>query len=502
MATDTHGMGIPLPADSTKIKDFPKVAREGFEKVAEVLAGGVTEALLGKVAAAADDAVDDAVAERDLVSGDDKRLPLVDDAKIFRVRNADGGVPFRVENDSTYIGETEFRPGAEDRFIIQSLSGHLMLEADPVSGKVYAPNLHADRLTLPGGGSGGGGTGPAVTRVVINCQLGQSNGEGRARPYGGALDPADPRLEMFHWPSREIRPATVPLSSQQQQTGLSVITEISRQTLQREPAGTAVVIVNAAVGNSPLVGTTAGIGSWNTAYTGTEPRLAELAISALDTAIAAAARKYGLTPEIRLFWHQGEADSNYSAYVSALDALIAVFRAKYGPAVPFTLGGMVPEYVRSAAGRDQIRRAHIQTPARQLLTAYADGIPNGGGSANTGDIVHYARAGVEALGADMYEAYRRALANTAGSVPVPPPAVTARHRAGVLSVSWTQPFCRVTGYKLEHSADGETWTTAPAAAVPLETSASITTAGAYVRISTVNENGTSAPTTPVLALGA
>lgn len=43
MATDTQGMGIPVPADSTRIQDFPKVARAGFERVAEVLAGGMTE---------------------------------------------------------------------------------------------------------------------------------------------------------------------------------------------------------------------------------------------------------------------------------------------------------------------------------------------------------------------------------------------------------------------------------------------------------------------------
>lgn len=43
MADDSHGMGIPLPADSTRITDFPKVARAGFEQIAKVLAGGVTE---------------------------------------------------------------------------------------------------------------------------------------------------------------------------------------------------------------------------------------------------------------------------------------------------------------------------------------------------------------------------------------------------------------------------------------------------------------------------
>lgn len=57
MATDSHGMGIPLPADSTKVHEFPKVARSGFEKVAEVLAGGITPGIEDAVAAASGTAV-------------------------------------------------------------------------------------------------------------------------------------------------------------------------------------------------------------------------------------------------------------------------------------------------------------------------------------------------------------------------------------------------------------------------------------------------------------
>lgn len=491
--------------DLAKVQKVPASPGLGTEQAVALVAAAqqALEEVKGAVLEGAGDAAAAAVSEEvekaQLVRSTDPRIPQVGQEDAFLVMNADGGVPFRVEGDSTFVGNTEVVP--DEVFSVVSKSGHLLFSIDPVSGKVYAPNLYANSFQLAGAPASGAGS-KSVTRVIINCQLGQSNGEGRAKPYGGALDPADSRIDMYHWPTGELRTATVPLSSQQQQTGLSVITEVSRHTLRREPEGTVVVILNAAVGNSPLVGATAAIGSWNTAYTGSEPHLAEIALSALDATIAAATRKYGLAPEVRLFWHQGEADSNYSAYVSALDALISVFRAKYGPTVPFTLGGMVPEYIKSATGRDQIRRAHIQTPARHLVTAYADGIPNGGGSANTGDIVHYGRAGVETLGADMYEAYRRALANTAGSVPVPPPVVNARQRAGSLIVSWEQPFCRVTGYKLEHSADGESWTTVPAPAVALETSASIASTAAYVRISTINENGTSAPTTPVIALGA
>lgn len=73
MATDSHGMGIPLPDDSTKIHEFPKVARAGFEKVAEVMAGGATDAMAGAAAGA----VGKEIARRDLVEGSDPRLPSV-----------------------------------------------------------------------------------------------------------------------------------------------------------------------------------------------------------------------------------------------------------------------------------------------------------------------------------------------------------------------------------------------------------------------------------------
>lgn len=42
MAEDTHGMGIPLPADSTPIHQYPAIARMMGEKIAEILAGGLT----------------------------------------------------------------------------------------------------------------------------------------------------------------------------------------------------------------------------------------------------------------------------------------------------------------------------------------------------------------------------------------------------------------------------------------------------------------------------
>ena len=75
MAEDTHGMGIPLPADSTPIHQYPKVARQMGEKVAEILAGGMTEGATEAVNKAVPPAVAKAITAADLVRGDDARLP-------------------------------------------------------------------------------------------------------------------------------------------------------------------------------------------------------------------------------------------------------------------------------------------------------------------------------------------------------------------------------------------------------------------------------------------
>lgn len=79
MAEDSHGMGIPLPADSTKIHQFPGVTRNAMERVAELLAGGITEGQQSAVNALAEAAVDTELAASDVVKGNDGRVPVVND---------------------------------------------------------------------------------------------------------------------------------------------------------------------------------------------------------------------------------------------------------------------------------------------------------------------------------------------------------------------------------------------------------------------------------------
>jgi hypothetical protein len=165
----------------------------------------------------------------------------------------------------------------------------------------------------------------------------------------------------------------------------------------------------------------------------------------------------------------------------------------------------VPEWVAAAptsAGR--IRAALLDTPRRLQRTAYVDGVPNGGGSASVGDLVHYAREGVEKLGRLAHEGWKRAVMNVATSIPAPPQVVTARYRAGALTVSWSPPYSRVTTFVVEYQIDGGTWVTATLTR-PLDTTLTVTGltgTTVAVRVSTTNEVGTSAPSTPVTAIGA
>lgn len=70
MADDSYGMGIPLPADSTPIWQFPAVARKMGNRMAEILAGTLPAGLLESLQKAADEVI----AGRSLVDSTDLRL--------------------------------------------------------------------------------------------------------------------------------------------------------------------------------------------------------------------------------------------------------------------------------------------------------------------------------------------------------------------------------------------------------------------------------------------
>lgn len=376
-------------------------------------------------------------------------------------------------------------PGA---WVVEDRNGTVAFSISS-TGAIYAPTLN------------GAAAGPQ--RVFVIYGAGQSNMEGRAQPFSATLDPVDPNLMMWNWSTSALTTATVPLSSQQAQSGLSILTVMGREALRELPSNTVVIVVNAGVGSSPLVGSNS-TGTWNPSGTAT-PNLYNIFVSTIASVRSAIAARFpGLPVTEVMAWHQGEADTTRDNYATVWDALCdGVRSATNNPSLPIVLGGIVPEYIVAQPTRALVREAHIGTPARKTFTAYQDGISNGGGSGSTTDIVHYAREGATRLGKAMWQGLKRAMSNSSTSVPVPPQTITATRVNGAVTVTWDQPMCRVTDYTVDRSTDGGTSWTNVSRAIPLETKATFTSAASavLVRIATVNENGTSAYSTPVPVIG-
>lgn len=90
MADDSHGMGIPLPADSTPIHQYPAVARKMGEKVAEILAGGITEATADVVRRQVDAAVGPALSDEIRAAGLLTGVSEIDESIAFSITDKAG----------------------------------------------------------------------------------------------------------------------------------------------------------------------------------------------------------------------------------------------------------------------------------------------------------------------------------------------------------------------------------------------------------------------------
>ncbi|MDF2826864.1 MAG: hypothetical protein K0R01_147 [Mycobacterium sp.] len=515
--------GIRYPDGASRAKDLgPELQRmaEDIDGFIDREIEANSPAFLEQAQIAAARAVLEELEAKDLPYGDDERLlrrgygdrlVVVDGAGEEQLTVKPGHVGTGVATVDLGLARIEpsraFRVGAND---------HEFLSISPDTGDVAFAGMtvrHSRGFQIAGEDEriiwdvdSAAGAGTAVRRVVFQWLLGQSNMEGRGRPYGPELDPPDERMLQWHFPSQSLNLATVPLSSKQQQTGLSVGTVIAREVLANEPAGTVVVNVNSAVGNSGLVSTPAP-GQWKWGSTAAVPHLADQALNDFNAAMAATVARYpGIPIEVRAFWVQGEADSDGAAYAAALTELVTALRAQTAQNFTFTIGGMVPEYIISAPTRAAIRAAHIDAPRQLLRAGYADGVANGGGSNPTAagtDLVHYAREAVERLGRAMYAAWRRAVTNVAASAPYTPLDVTATRSRGTATVTWSPAYGRVTAYVVEYSADGgDSWTQL-SPALRLDTRVSFPAPSTVlVRVHTLNDNGASLPTTAIPTIGA
>lgn len=191
MATDDHGMQIPVPPDSTKVKDFPKVTRDGLNKVAEILAGGITPAVMQAVIDAAGPAVDAEVEALGLLASlnggvQDAAGGIVDaDERLTWLTHTDDGGPTAYAL-SKLLPALEPSIAAEidaaaapavaaeaDRLgLLPSVNGHAPTARDAVGGIIGALNA----LTWLTHTADGGPTAYALSKLLPALQPGIAQG--------------------------------------------------------------------------------------------------------------------------------------------------------------------------------------------------------------------------------------------------------------------------------------------------------------------------------------
>lgn len=430
-------------------------------------------------------------------------LPESSDYALF-ARDLAGQVPFGLlDGGGVEVAGIKFKP-------LPASSPYSMLIRD------RAGQIGQSILANGGGGAGGSNSVSELHAFIIG---GQSNMSGRGTPYGAEYDPVDSRILQYG--SRlnttgKITTATVPLDMHDAPGGLSPATVFAREYLKTQPANVGVLLIPAAHGGTgfytssetPLpagyVTPNAGGGTWQ--YNRSEPvNLYQLMVAQTTAALAAAPAQYGIPASLKGFlWHQGEGDTtqtDQAGYAGHFDALVTDLRSRFGATLPVVLGGMSPDWIGAVANRLAIRAAHVDTPRRLTRSAFVKATPDTG---KYQDEIHFGRAGVEFLGAGYAEAYKRALANITTSNPMSPRNTRATFIGGTLTAEWDYPISRVTSFVVEYSIDGGAWTTITRA-LPMdfkETKTGLTGSVAQVRVSTVNEVGTSAPSTPTTALGA
>ena len=466
------------------------------------------------VAVAAEEAVTADIAGRDMLEGDDQRVPVIADSDgdwVAAGTGPAGEFYWGIHADGTF--ESSAMTVGDDAVTAQedvedllwapvvfsdNTYGEIHMDAD---GRVqqWALDAWAERMSISGS--------PDTVHVLIG--MGQSNMSGRGTPTSAEIDPPDPRIFQYGAHATDITQATVPLDMVDTPSGVSPLTLIAREYVQRLPTGDVILLIPAARGSSTL-GTateTDPNGVWNAAYTGTSDDLYGMAKAQIDAALAAVSEKWpNATKKVTgMFWHQGEGNlgTSESDYATRFDAIVSDLRTHLSdPDLPVVLGGMVTEWVETHSGLENIVAAHVDTPSRVVRTGYAYPPANGGGAQNllADNQVHFNREALGVLSSRMLTAWDRALRNTLTSVPNVPQRIEATLNGTTLMVNWSQPMCRYTGFTVEYSANGGAWTDIPTTTVDTTAVATISgTNPVTVRLSVTNEVGTTVTSTPVYA---
>lgn len=266
-------------------------------------------------------------------------------------------------------------------------------------------------------------------KIRVVFALGQSNMEGRGSPTTSTTDPTNPRIWQYGASGRTLTLASEPLDMVgSSATGLGPSLQFSRRLLQTLPADDIVLIIPAALGSSPLIGTIVNAWQWGV----NAGNLSARSVIQANEAIAAAATQWpDHEVEVHsILWVQGERDGEpnavtKAAYQSALETLIAGYRTTFASyndtTIPFVIGQMVPEGLPTGT-RMQINEAHSTVPYTTPFTGFALG-PVG---MHNGDSLHYSAAGQRQLAQSMFEEYQRIQVGLAPTVAIQPAAGPTR----------------------------------------------------------------------------
>lgn len=366
-------------------------------------------------------------------------------------------------------------------------------------GTVHIPHLEVD--TLNGGGNDGGNGGESTRKILVVA--GQSNAFWRFNSDGPVLAEPDGRVKWWNRISKTM--IDVPAS-----VTPSIGSAFARQYVEDNP-GIELLIVPVTVGSTgfktssisppPEGYLSSSGGTWDRTLTADPNNLAQRLFDSLAGALAATDNAEVLA----MLWSQGENDRTRmteTTYAAAFDDFIGQIRTRTSrPDLPVVIGSMTPEEMANPQqdGTVGIISALEGTQARLTHTAYVWGPPN---HLEYQQQIHWSPEGNRERGSRMAtEGLRRARLNTAAGLPYSPRNPHATSAGGTATISWDYPMGRVTSFKLETSRDGTTWTTA-ALARPLATTHTMPfMGGMWARVYTVNENGTSYPTTPLQVLG-
>ena len=320
----------------------------------------------------------------------------------------------------------------------------------------------------------------------VVLMVGQSNMRGQGAPW---VDREFVHgVDQYPAGGDQIIPATEPLRNNDPywdlpRTGMAVA--FARAYRQNNPHRR-LLLVPAARGATAFSSTTGAHWDWAVS-TGTP--LAPAAVQQTKDALEAAG------PSARfagILWHQGEGDLGiYQQYADKLDGLMAYFRTELdAPEVPVVVGQMSLDRAL-VESRVAVDAAHQQTPARLLYSAFA---PSPSGMHNYGDVIHFSTPALDMIGERFYEGLQRARCNEPGVGPVSPGSVHAERVGGVVSVAWDAAWSRVTEYLVEWRTTGGSWSsTGVVRPLSVGRSATVPADAAEVRVTSVNETGSSTP---------